>query len=144
MSDGIFFCLMAVGFYSIEIVISDWKLSHISPRFLTLCYAIGIGFFALASIFQLKPGQVVLPHGKDWIFILLMIIASFGGAVSHFAALNKSSGAVLLAIYYTLLPVGASVLVYIFRGGFPSIKLILAWILAAAATILLSTATKSV
>lgn len=140
MNDAIFFSLSAVAFYALEIFITDWKLSHISPRFLTLCYALGVAIFAFIGVLSLKPGQVITPNGKDWVFIILMIIASFGGAISHFFALNRSTGTIALTIYYMLLPVAGSIYVYIFRGNIPSIRIVIAWLLAGIAVILITTA----
>jgi drug/metabolite transporter (DMT)-like permease len=135
------FCTVAMLFYALEIAVTDWKLSNISPRLLTLCYALGV---AICSGISLCFGQEEIrgPQGKQWIFVLLMVLASFVAASSHFQALHEQSGAVKLTMFYCLLPVAASIYVAMLKGELPNARIMVAWPIAALALYLVSSGAK--
>ncbi len=130
-------CTMAMLFYAMEIALTDHKLSNITPRLLTLCYALGVAICAaIGLLFQHE--KIHMPQATQWIFVILMILASFIAASAHFEALHKGSGAVKLTMFYCLMPVAASFYMAIFKWECPNYKTIGAWLLAATALYLLS------
>lgn len=130
------FCLLAMLFYALETSITDWKLAKVSPRVLTLCYAIGVAICAAVSLIFAK--DVKVPEGSQWTFVVLMILASFVAASSHFAALNQDAGAVKLTMFYCLMPVAASLFMAVFKQELPSWRVVAAWFVAAFALYLVS------
>ena len=67
-----------------------------------------------------------------------MILASFVAAVAHFAALHAGAGAVVLTLCYCLLPVVASVFGVLAKGECPESRLVLGWVAAVVALVLVS------
>lgn len=132
------FCILAMLFYALETSITDWKLTRVSPRVLTLCYALGVAICAAVSLIFTKDVQ--LPQGSQWGFVVLMIGASFIAASSHFAALHHDSGAVMLTMFYCLMPVSAALFTAIFKLEVPNWRVVVAWLIAAIALYLISTA----
>lgn len=141
MKTATLFCTMAMLFYALEIALTDWKLSSISPRFLTLCFAVGVAVCAAVALL-VGHEKIRMPEGNQWLFVILMIVASFIAAETHFAALNRQSGAVTLTMFYCLLPVAASFYMAIFKWELPNYRVVLAWLVAALALYLLSTGEK--
>lgn len=131
--------IIAMAFYALEIAITDWKLSAISPRLLTFFYSAGVAVFSLGSIIYAREMHAA-PDGKQSAFIILMILASFIAASAHFQALTTGTSAVKLTMVYMLLPVAASFYIFLFKQQLPDIKIIFAWLLSAIALYLLSTA----
>ena len=137
MKLAVWFGVLAMLFYALETSITDWKLTKISPRVLTLCYALGVAICAAISLIFTK--DVKLPQGSQWLYVVLMIGASFIAASSHFAALHHDSGAVMLTMFYCLMPVAATVFMAIFKHELPSWRIVVSWIIAAVALYLVST-----
>jgi drug/metabolite transporter (DMT)-like permease len=136
MSKSFLLCVLAMAFYGLEISVADWKLTRISPRLLTFCYALGVA--VLAGIGLLFHWPETIPCGKEWAFVGMMIVASFVAALAHFAALHEGAGAVSLTLVYCLLPVVASLFAAVFNGELPTVRLVLAWAAAAVALALIS------
>lgn len=135
--------IVAMAFYALEIAITDWKLSSISPRLLTLFYSLGVALFSLASIL-IARGNHAMPDMKQMGFVVLMILASFIAASAHFHALTTGTGAIKLTMVYMLLPVAASFYMFIFKLQIPDLKIVAAWALSVVALYLLSTAKSAV
>lgn len=127
-----------MAFYALEISITDWKLTNISPRLLTLLYSVGVAIFSLISLILAKETHAI-PDLRQSIFILLMIFASFVAASAHFQALTIGTGAVRLTMVYMLLPVVATFYMFILKSEVPGFRYILAWIFAGIALYLIST-----
>lgn len=136
MSKSFLLCVLAMVFYGLEISVADWKLTRISPRLLTFCYALGVA--TLAGVGLLVDWPETVPRGKEWSFVGLMVLASFVAALAHFAALHEGAGAVSLTLVYCLLPVVASLFAAVFKGEIPTLRLVLAWVAAAVALALIS------
>lgn len=136
MQHALLLSLVAMLFYATEIVVTDLKLSRVTPRLLTVLYSGGVLICALIHLLWSRQ-EIKMPEGREWWFVLLMILASFIAASAHFAALNQRATATVMCTFYMLLPVAASLLVFLFaRRGLPSWKMMAAWILAAAAVYL--------
>lgn len=137
------FCFLAMLCYSLEICVTDLKLTRINARVLTLLYSGGVFLFSVAGLALFKPtaGEEgsAWPRGAEWVFVLLMAGASWVAAQCHFSALYYQSGAVMLTMFYVLLPVMASVYAAIFKGEWPTSRLVVAWVLAGVALYLVST-----
>ncbi len=129
--------LIAMAFYALEIAITDFKLSAISPRLLTLMYSVGVATFAFISLI-FNPARVGAPHANQMSFIASMIIVSFIAASAHFYAINQGIGTTRLTLVYALLPVAGSLYILILKRELPSWNLIIAYILAAIALYLVS------
>lgn len=138
MKIAVTYCMIAMAFYALEIAVTDWKLTSISPRLLTLCYALGVAICAAVSL-SMQSIEIKMPQGNQWIFVLLMIAASYIAASAHFNALTEQSGAVMLTMFYCLMPVAASLYMAIFKWELPSFRMVAAWLVAALALYLLST-----
>lgn len=138
MKLAILFCILAMLFYALEIAVADWKLTSVSPRFLTLCYSLGVAICAAISLL-VGNSPIKTPQGYQWFFVALLIGASFIAAVSHFEALHHESGAVMLTMFYCLMPVAASFYMACFKREVPNLRIVLAWIVAAVALYLVST-----
>lgn len=139
MRDALYLSLIAMMFYAIEIVVTDLKLGNISPQLLTIFYSGGVCLVAIVIMLTTSKEPLSYPQGKEWWFVILMIFASFVAASTHFAALHKHTGAAVMCIFYSLLPVTASLLVFIFsKREAPSPKMIIAWILAGIAVYLVA------
>ena len=132
------YCMVAMAFYALEIAFTDWKLTSVSPRFLTLCFSAGIAICAAVSL-CVKRQEIKMPHGWQWSFILLMVAASYVAALAHFKALNEQAGAVMLTMFYCLMPVAASLYMALFQWELPKFRTVAAWLIAAVALYLLST-----
>lgn len=133
---------VAMLFYASEIVITDLKLGNVSPSVLTVLYSGGVALIGIAWLI-INSGRskepLIYPSGKEWIFVGLMIAVSFVAASTHFAALHKHTGAAVMCIFYSLLPVTASILIFIFSNREPpSWKMIIAWVLAGIAVYLVA------
>ncbi|MFA6039410.1 MAG: EamA family transporter [Candidatus Peribacteraceae bacterium] len=131
--------LLAMVFYSLEIALTDWKLSSISPRLLTFLYSTGVAIFALLTLILARETHS-MPDTKQSVFVFLMIFSSFVAASAHFQALTTGTSAVTLSLTYAFMPVMASIFIAIFKFQFPSLQLIFAWILSIAALYLVGTA----
>lgn len=143
MRQAIVFAVIAAVFYAGEIVITDLKLSRISPRLLTFMYATGVAILVGASLLLYPEKDLSFPQGKEWGLVSLMVGVSFIAATAHFVALHEHTGAATMCTYYSLLPVIASGLIFIFSTReVPSGRIILAWLLGALAVYLIVTATK--
>jgi drug/metabolite transporter (DMT)-like permease len=140
MKSASIFCAIAMVFYALEISITDWKLTQVSPRLLTFCYSLGVATCAGVSLLFLK--EIRAPEGQQWLFIVAMVAASFVAAWAHFAALNLHAGAVQLTLFYSLMPVAASAFTAFFKGELPSLRMVLAWAAAALALYLMSSSGK--
>ncbi len=134
----IVFSLLAMAFYALEISITDWRLTNLSPRLLTACYAVGVAVFSLTALF-LTQEKISNPTGRQSIWILLMVMASFFAASAHFQALHLKAGALQLTLIYCMLPVAASLYTAVFEHKFPSFQMIVAWILASLSLYLIAT-----
>ena len=132
------YCMLAMAFYALEIAVTDWKLTSVSPRFLTLCFSLGVAVCAAISL-SIGKAEIKMPQGWQWSFVLLMIAASFVAALAHFKALNEQSGAVMLTMFYCLMPVMASLYMALFKWELPNLRVVVAWLVAALALYLLST-----
>lgn len=141
MTKAMMFSLMAMFFYAVEIVTTDLKLSEMNPRLTTFFYATGVGVLSGVSLLLFPIEDTDWPKGSSvWMFVALMVGASFVAATAHFFALHEKSGAAVMTTYYALLPVTASVLVFTFSNQeLPSLRMVLAWILAAIAIYLVTT-----
>lgn len=137
MGKALVFCTVAMVCYGLEIAVADWKLTRLSPRLLTFCYALGVAACAGLSLLFSRD-RPALPVGPEWMFLGLMILASFAAALAHFAALHARAGAVVLTLCYCLLPVVASVFGVVVKGEVPTAKLALGWVAAVIALILVS------
>ena len=73
-------------------------------------------------------------------FYILMIIASFVAATAHFFAIHNNAGAIALTMFYSVMPVIASIFIFIFRGDTPSPLMIVSWVFAAISLLFLSIA----
>ncbi|MSR87329.1 hypothetical protein EXS70_04135 [Candidatus Peribacteria bacterium] len=135
----LFFSLLAMAFYALEISITDWRLTNLSPRLLTACYSVGVAIFSISALF-LTHEKISNPSGRQSIWIILMVIASFFAASAHFQALHLKAGALQLTLIYCLLPVAASLYTAIFEHKFPSIQMVAAWVLAGISLYLIATA----
>ena len=131
--------LLAMAFYSLEIALTDWKLSAFSPRLLTFLYSTGVAVFALVTLVLARETHS-MPDAKQSIFVFLMIFASFVAASAHFQALTTGTSAVTLSLTYAFMPVMASFFMAIFKFQLPSLQLVSAWILSIAALYLVGTA----
>ena len=138
MTSPVGFCLLAMAFYALEIAITDWQLSRLEPKLVTFLYAAGVALFA--GIRLAIGERTPLPTGRQWLFVALMIVASFLAASAHFQALHERAGAVVLTLSYCLMPVAASVYMALFTGLVPDFRTVAAWLLAAIALALLATA----
>ncbi len=136
---SLMFSIMAMAFYALEISLTDWKLTNLSPRFVTACYALGVATFSIVTLFISKE-TFIPPTGRQSIFLILMVMASFLAASTHFQALHMGAGALQLTLMYCLLPVMASIYIAIFEWKFPSVQMVFAWILAGCALYLVATA----
>ena len=67
MQVSVIFSLIAITFYALEISITDWQLSKLSPRLVVACYAVGVAIFALLSLVFAK--DIKMPGPTQWIFI---------------------------------------------------------------------------
>ncbi len=141
MTKAMIFSLMAMLFYAVEIVTTDLKLSSMNPRLTTFFYATGVGMLSGISLLLFPIKETDWPKGSSvWIFIGLMVAASFIAATAHFFALHEKSGAAVMTTYYALLPVTASALIFTFSSHeLPSLRMVLAWILATIAIYLVTT-----
>lgn len=128
-----FLCFICSFFYAGETVLADRKLSHVSPLVLTFFSGIGITVISgLCILFSEK--ELAYPKGNDWWSLVFVIVLFFLADLTHFWALNAKAGAVLLASFYLLIPVMASVL----KFEIPSRATILSWILAGIAVLVLA------
>ncbi len=141
MKSSAFFCVVAMAFYALEIAFTDWKLTNISPRLLTFFFSAGVAVCAAIGL-AVDHQELCMPQRSQWIFVLLMIAASFVAALAHFRALNEQSGAVMLTMFYCLMPVAASLYMACFRREVPNLRTMLAWAVAAFALYLISTGKK--
>lgn len=141
MTKAMIFSLMAMFFYAVEIVTTDLKLSSMNPRLTTFFYATGVGILSGISLLLFPIKETEWPKGSSmWIFITVMIGASFVAATTHFFALHEKSGAAVMTTYYALLPVTASVLIFTFSSHeLPSLRMVLAWLLGTIAIYLVAT-----
>lgn len=140
MNPALTFCALAMLFYGLEIAVADWKLTAVHPRVLTFCYSVGVT--ACAGLFLLFADKPRWPKGGEWNWVGLMILASFVAAFAHFAAITGKAGAVTLTLFYALLPVVAALFSVLVKGEWPSLRMVLAWGLGAAALVLLATGQK--
>lgn len=131
--------LLAMVFYSLEIALTDWKLTSLSPRLLTFLYSTGVAIFALVMLIMARETNT-MPDTKQSFFVFLMIVASFLAASAHFQALTTGTSAVTLSLTYAFMPVMASIFIAIFKQQLPSAQLIFAWLLSIAALYLVGTA----
>ena len=142
MKNALFFSLIAMVFYATEIVVTDLKLGKVSPKLLTILYSGGVMACAIAYFlfsYFTSEEETRLPTGNEWWYVVLMVAASFIAASAHFYALNQRATAVVMCTFYALLPVTASLLVFVFsKRELPSWKVILAWVLAAVAVYLVA------
>lgn len=139
MKSGMFMCVIAMLFYALEITITDLKLTSLPPKFITACYAVGMAIFSLTTLFFYKT-SIVTPDLKQSSFIFLMIVASFIAASSHFQALHQNVGTLTLTMAYSLMPVAAALFTAIFEHKFPSLQIVVAWLLGGGALYLIGTA----
>ncbi len=91
MRTAYLFCALAMLFYALEIALTDWKLSSISPRLLTLCFSLGVAICAAITL-VIDHEKIVMPQGWQWAFILLMIAASYIAALAHFKTVRSLTG----------------------------------------------------
>jgi drug/metabolite transporter (DMT)-like permease len=138
MNTAISYCLVAMAFYALEIAITDWQLSGLPPRLVTFLYAIGVA--TCAGVRLLFEDRLVAPTGRQWIFVGLMVAASFLAATAHFEAIHRQAGAVVLTLAYCLMPVAASIYMALFAGRLPTLRTAIAWVIAALALYVLATA----
>lgn len=134
---------MAMFFYAVETVTTDLNLSFLNPRLTTFFYATGVGLLSGISLLIFPIEEAEWPKGLTvWLFIALIVSASFVGATAHFFALHEKSGAVTMSTYYSLLPVTASVLVFFFSTQeLPSLRMLAAWALGSIAIYLVASDT---
>lgn len=137
MQNANLFAIIAMTLYATESFIADVKLSRIPPLTLTFYYSFGVMVFAGTTMFLTRTQNI--PSGSQWLYVVLMVVCSFGAAVAHFSSLHFHAGAIKLTTFYMFLPVVASVLGIIFLGKYPSIRILLAWCLGALALYLIST-----
>lgn len=129
---------LAMMLYALETSITEWKLTNLSPRLLTLMYSVGVALFSLVTLILARETHS-LPDAKQSIFVILMVLTSFLAANAHFQALTSGTSAVVLSMFYALMPVFSSIFMAIFKHQMPSLQLFLAWILATSALFLVST-----
>ena len=135
MKNSVALCILAMTFYALEIALTDWKLSKISPKAITLFYALGVA--TLAGINLIFAKEIKFPQGTEWGFTALMVVVSFVAALAHFAAIHNGCGAVTM--FYCLMPVVASLFSVLFKLESPDWRTAAAWILAVLALYLAST-----
>lgn len=131
------FAIIAMGFYALEIAISDLKLSEISPRLLTFYYSLGVAICALISMI-LNHDSVVLPAKNSIVFVIIMVLTSFVAATAHFYAISSGIGTSKLSLAYAFMPVTGIILMLIFRKELPSLEIIIGCVLAVVALYLVS------
>lgn len=128
-----------MAFYALEISLTDWKLSELPPRLLSVFYAIGVGIFAVIAL-QLTTKEITLPNASQWIVLICMIICGALATWTNFAALHNNLGATRLTLLYCLIPVVAQLFTFILNRELPSIHLVGAWLLATGSLYLVSIA----
>lgn len=138
MNSAFALCGLAMVCYGLEIAVADWKLSHVSPRVLTLCYSFGVG--SCAAILVAGSGGQRWPQGREWGWTAVMAGLSFLAAFAHFAAIAGNVGAAGMTLVYSLLPIVAAAFSAIVRGELPTTRSAIAWALATAALVLEATA----
>jgi len=136
---AVFFALAATIVYSLDTVLADNKLSKVTPLAITLIMGITMVIFSAAGLWitQMElpfkgAEKIEWPTVNQWGWTALIVILAFAGDVFHFYSLHYKIGAVVLCTSYALQPVIATA----FRGEFPSMRLMIAWTLAAAALLL--------
>lgn len=140
MNQALLCCAAAMLFYGLETAVADWKLRDVHPRVLTFLYAVGVAVFA--GVYLLFADKPRWPKGGEWGYVAFLIVASFIAAVAHFMAINLKAGAVTLTLFYSLLPVVAALFTAVVKGELPTLRTVLAWLLAAAALALVATGQK--
>jgi drug/metabolite transporter (DMT)-like permease len=135
------FCFAAMFFCAVEAATTELKLSRLHPRLLTLFYSSDVMIFPIIMIvFFTDKKELSMPQGGEWVFMILMIAASFVAALAHFAGiLSEEGGATKLSMFYMLFPVFTALLIGAFKGNWPDVRTILAWGFAAVAIYLIST-----
>ena len=128
------FCCGAQLCYALEICFTDFKLTKVNPRVLTLLYSGGVFVFSLMGILAFRPqpgenGQIWPRSTEEWGWVAAMAGVSYIAAMSHFSALTHQSGAVLLTMFYVLLPVVAATWVFVLKGQVPDWRLFVALLL---------------
>lgn len=136
------FAIIAMSFYALEIAISDLKLSDISPRLLTFYYSLGVAICALVSMI-LNHDSIVLPAKNSFVFVIIMILASFVAATAHFYAISSGVGTSKLSLTYAFMPVAGIILMLIFRRELPTLEIVIGCILAVVALYLVTASDKT-
>ena len=136
------FAIIAMSFYALEIAISDLKLSDISPRLLTFYYSLGVAICALISM-VLNNDSIVFPAKHNIVFLMILILSSFVGATAHFYAINGGIGTSKLSLTYAFMPVAGIILMLIFRRELPTLEIVIGCILAVVALYLVTASDKT-
>lgn len=136
------FAIIAMGFYALEIAISDLKLSAISPRLLTFYYSLGVAICAFISMI-LNHDSIVLPVKNSIIFVIIMVITSFIAATAHFYAISSGVGTSKLSLTYAFMPVAGIILMLLFRRELPTLEIVIGCVLAVVALYLVTASDKT-
>ncbi len=126
-------CLICCAFYAAEVTAVDQKLRTVDP--MTLTFWSGVGITAVAAIVLLirsGPQGFCIGNANPW-WLVIVVLLFFCADYTHFLALNKGAGGVLLSTTYLLIPVLCSLLVL----KAPSLKMMLVWALGFLALVLL-------
>ncbi len=107
----------------------QWTLPTIVP-WAALLAIVGVWAVMVNAGKPHLPDEITWPQGTEWAWIAGMIVCSFIGAFAHFAALNAHAGALKLSMFYMLLPVCSSIPALCLKGEVPSLKTVIAWVLA--------------
>jgi drug/metabolite transporter (DMT)-like permease len=129
--------LLAAAFYAGEMVITDNRLTKMSPVVLTFLTSLGMTVFTLCLMVYDHSywAQIKTATTHEWYGIGLLVLACCLGALCHYGSLHKDTGATMLALFYVLLPVFAAAM----KFEKPTPKMIFAWILAGVSCYIAST-----
>lgn len=119
------FCLAAALLYAAEMVTQEKMLPKTSSIVLTFFFGLGIALYALPFVIvgSLQSNLIWPETRTEWLWIIIIPLLGFLADWSHFEAINKQAGSVLLATFYLLIPISASIL----KFEAPSNLKILAW-----------------
>lgn len=149
MKPALFLCLLASFLYAVEIQLTERFLKGVSSIVLTMMFGLTIFLCALAFVvYGSLKGTVVTsdelgsaeemttiawPVGWQWVFIVIVGVATFGADWAHFGAIQKHASGPMLATFYIAIPIMCNMM----KGEIPSWKMVLAWILGGAALALI-------
>lgn len=126
-------CFICCIFYALEVTVVDKKLGKADPMTLTFWSGVGIVVISGIILFS-RSGLEGFSIGETNVWwLILAILLFFCADYTHFLALHRGAGGILLSTTYLLIPVICSLLIL----KAPSVKMILAWILGFITLVLL-------